>query len=153
MLTLTLERFAGEEFFYCLLSTAFMKIINPESLGRPKGYANGLLTPPGVRLLFVAGQIGWDEDQRLVGDDFVEQFDRALRNVLAVVAEAGGAPGSVARMVVYVTDKREYAARTAEVGERWRALMGRHFPAMALVEVKGLLEEGAKVEIEAVAAL
>ena len=130
-----------------------LKVINPEALGRPKGYANGLLTPPGVRLLFVAGQIGWDEQQRLVGEDFVEQFDRALSNVLAVVAEAGGAPGSVARMVVYVTDKREYAARTSEVGERWRALMGHHFPAMALVEVKGLLEDGAKVEIEATAVL
>ena len=130
-----------------------MKVIDPESLGRPRGYANGLLTPPGARLLFVAGQIGWDQNQRLVGEDFVEQFDRALKNVLAVVAEAGGAPGSIGRMVVYVTDKREYAARTAEVGERWRALMGRHFPAMALVEVKGLLEEGAKVEIEATAAL
>ena len=129
------------------------KVINPASLGRPRGYANGLLTPPGVRLLFVAGQIGWDEHQRLVGDDFVAQFDRALRNVLAVVGEAGGAPGSIARMVVYVTDKREYAARTAEVGERWRALMGRHFPAMALVEVKDLLEDGAKVEIEAIATL
>ncbi|HWS53800.1 MAG TPA: RidA family protein [Pyrinomonadaceae bacterium] len=129
------------------------KVINPAALGRPRGYANGLLTPPGVRLLFVAGQIGWDEQQRLVGEDFVEQFDRALRNVLAVVAEAGGAPGCVARLVVYVTDKREYAARTAEIGERWRALMGRHYPAMALVEVKALLEDGAKVEIEATAAL
>jgi enamine deaminase RidA (YjgF/YER057c/UK114 family) len=129
------------------------KVINPASLGRPKGYANGLLTPPGARLLFVAGQIGWDEQQRLVGDDFVEQFDRALRNVLAVVAEAGGAPGSVARLVVYVTDKREYASRTAEIGERWRALMGRHFPAMVLVEVSSLLEDGAKVEIEGTAIL
>jgi enamine deaminase RidA (YjgF/YER057c/UK114 family) len=130
-----------------------LKVINPASLGRPRGYSNGLLTPAGVRLLFVAGQIGWDEHQQLVGEDFVAQFDRALRNVLAVVGEAGGAPGSVARMVVYVTDKREYAARKAEVGERWRALMGRHFPAMALVEVKGLLEDGAKVEIEATAVL
>jgi len=130
-----------------------LKVINPASLGRPRGYANGLLTPPGVRLLFVAGQIGWDEHQRLVGDDFVEQFDRALSNVLAVVREAGGAPGSIARLVVYVTDKREYAARTAEVGERWRALMGRHYPAMALLEVSALLEDGAKVEIEATAVL
>jgi enamine deaminase RidA (YjgF/YER057c/UK114 family) len=128
-----------------------LKVINPASLGRPKGYANGLLTPPGVRLLFVAGQIGWDERQRLVGEDFVEQFERALRNVLEVVREAGGAPGSIARLVVYVTDKREYASRTAEIGERWRALMGRHYPAMALVEVKSLLEDGAKVEIEGTA--
>lgn len=129
------------------------KVINPEALGRPSGYSNGLLAPPGARLLFVAGQIAWDERQRLVGDDFVEQFDRALRNVLAVVAEAGGEPGSIARLVVYVTDKEEYRARTHEVGERWRAAMGRHFPAMALVEVKGLLEHGAKVEIEAIAVL
>jgi enamine deaminase RidA (YjgF/YER057c/UK114 family) len=130
-----------------------MKTINPKSLGRPRGYSNGQLVGPGARLLFVAGQVGWDGGQRLVGDDFVEQFDRALRNVLEVVREAGGAPTGVARMVVYVTDKREYLARTAEIGERWRALMGRHYPAMALVEVKGLLEDGAKVEREAVAAL
>lgn len=128
-------------------------VINPASLGRPRGYANGLLTPPGVRLLFVAGQIGWDETQKLVGPDFVEQFDRALRNVLTVVAEAGGAPGSLARLTVYVTDKEEYRARTREIGERWRALLGRHYPAMALVEVKSLLEDGAKVEIEATAVL
>jgi enamine deaminase RidA (YjgF/YER057c/UK114 family) len=130
-----------------------MKPINPKSLGRPRGYSNGQLTREGARLLFVAGQIGWDEGQRLVSDDFVEQFDRALANVLAVVLEAGGAPGGVARLVVYVTDKREYLARTAEIGERWRARMGRHYPAMALVEVKGLLEDGAKVEIEAMAVL
>lgn len=130
-----------------------MKSINPESLGRPRGYSNGLLTEPGARLLFVAGQIGWDENQRLVGDDFVEQFERALRNLLAVVLEAGGEPCGVARLVVYVTDKREYAARTREIGERWRALMGRHFPAMTLVEVSALLEDGAKVEIEGIAVL
>jgi enamine deaminase RidA (YjgF/YER057c/UK114 family) len=122
-------------------------------LGRPHGYANGLLTEPCARLLFIAGQIAWDENQKIVGDDFVEQFDRALRNVLAVVSEAGGTPDALARLVVYVTDKREYAARTREIGERWRALMGRHYPAMALVEVKGLLEDGAKVEIEGIAVL
>ena len=130
-----------------------MKTINPKSLGRPRGYSNGQLTGPGARTLYIAGQVGWDENQRLVGEDFVEQFDRALRNLLAVVLEAGGAPGGVARLVVYVTDKREYLARTEELGERWRALMGRHYPAMALVEVKGLLEDGAKVEIEGVAVL
>jgi enamine deaminase RidA (YjgF/YER057c/UK114 family) len=129
------------------------KVINPESLGRPRGYSNGLLTGPDARLLFVAGQVAWDERQRLVSDDFVEQFDRALRNVLAVVAEAGGAPAGVARLTVYVTDREEYRARTAEIGERWRALMGRHYPAMALVEVKALLEDGAKVEIEGIAVL
>ncbi|MDT7780910.1 MAG: hypothetical protein QOC99_3422 [Acidobacteriota bacterium] len=129
------------------------KFINPESLGKPRGYSNGMLATAGARMLFVAGQIGWDEQQRLVGEDFVEQFERALRNVLEVVREAGGAPEAVARLVVYVTDKREYAARTVEIGERWRALMGRHYPAMSLVEVKGLLEDGAKVEIEGIAVL
>lgn len=128
-----------------------MKVINPESLGQPRGYANGLLTEPGARLLFVAGQIAWDENQKIVSDDFVEQFDRALRNVLAVVKEAGGTPDALARLVVYVTDKREYAARTREIGERWQALMGRHYPTMALVEVKSLLEDAAKIEIEGIA--
>ena len=130
-----------------------LEIINPESLGRPRGYSNGVLAPAGGRLLFVAGQIAWDERQRIVSEDFVEQFGRALANVLAVVAQAGGTAEHVARLTVYVTDKREYQSRTREVGESWRALMGRHFPAMALVEVKGLLEDGAKVEIEATAVL
>ena len=129
------------------------KHINPESLGRPRGYTNGLLATPGARLLFIAGQVGWDESQQIVGEDFVEQFDRALRNVLAVVGEAGGEAGGVARLVIYVTDKREYLARTEEIGERWRALMGRHYPAMSLVEVKSLLDDAAKVEIEGIAVL
>ena len=129
------------------------KRINPESLGRPSGYTNGLLTTRDVRFLFIAGQIGWDETQRLVSEDFVEQFDRALRNVLAVVFEAGGAPGGIARLVIYVTDKEEYRARTREVGMRWRAQMGNNYPAMTLVEVKGLLEDGAKVEIEGIAVI
>jgi enamine deaminase RidA (YjgF/YER057c/UK114 family) len=128
-------------------------LINPESLGRPSGYTNGLLTTPGVRLLFIAGQIGWDESQKLVGADFVEQFDRALQNVLAVVHEAGGAPGGVARLVIYVTDKEEYRAHRREIGRRWRAQMGSNYPAMTLVEVKSLLEDGAKVEIEGIAVL
>lgn len=130
-----------------------MEFINPEMLGSPRGYSNGVLAPAGGRLLFVAGQIGWDGRQRLVSDDFVEQFDRALANLITVVIEAGGGPESIARLVIYVTDKREYKARTREVGERWRALMGRHFPAMALVEVKGLLEDAAKVEIEGIAVI
>ena len=128
-------------------------LINPESLGKPRGYANGLLTTPGARLLFVAGQIGWDESQTLVSTDFVEQFDRALRNVLEVVRKAGGVPESVARLVIYVTDIDEYRTRTREIGVRWRALMDGHYPAMALVEVKGLLDKGALVEIEGIAVL
>ncbi len=128
-------------------------LINPESLGRPSGYSNGVLCEPGARLLFVAGQIGWDEKQRIVSEDFVEQFDRALGNVLSVVQEAGGSAGQIARIVVYVTNKLEYLEHTGSIGERYRGHMGKHFPAMTLVEVKGLLDPAAKVEIEAIAIL
>ena len=130
-----------------------MKFINPESLGAPHGYCNGVLSEAGGRLLFVAGQIGWDQNQKLVSADLVEQFDRALANVLAVVAEAGGGPEQIARLVIYVTNKNEYKARMKEIGERYRNRMGKHFPAMVLVEVKGLLEESAMIEIEATAVL
>jgi enamine deaminase RidA (YjgF/YER057c/UK114 family) len=129
-----------------------LKFINPESLGAPRGYSNGVIAEGGA-LLFIAGQIGWDERQRIVSPDFVEQFDRALANVIAVAREAGAEPQQIARLTIYVTDKSEYRRRTREVGERWRARMGRHYPAMALVEVKGLLEDEAKVEIEGIAVL
>ena len=127
--------------------------INPESLGAPRGYSNGVLTSAAGRLLFVAGQIGWDEKQTIVSDDFVAQFDRALANVITVVTEAGGRPQQIARLVMYVTNKTEYIDRREEIGRCYRAHLGKHFPAMALVEVKGLLEDKAKVEIEAVAVL
>ena len=130
-----------------------LQFINPESLGRPRGYANGVLAAPGGSLLFIAGQIAWDEQQQIVSADFVEQFDRALANVMLVVAEAGGTPEQLTRLVVYVTDKEEYRARLPEIGARWRSRMGRHFPAMALVEVKSLLEDDAKVEIEGIAVI
>lgn len=128
-----------------------LKFINPQSLGTPRGYSNGVVTDPGARLLFIAGQIGWDEQQKLISSDFVQQFDRALANVISVLNEAGGKPDNVARLVIYVTDKQEYQQRTDEVGERYRAHMGKHFPAMLLVEVKGLLDDDAKVEIEGIA--
>lgn len=104
-------------------------------------------------MLFVAGQVGWDERQKIVSSDLVEQFDQALRNVLAVVGEAGGKPEQVARLVIYVIDKNEYLSRKREIGERYRAQMGKHYPAMVLVEVQSLLEEEAKVEIEGTAVL
>jgi len=127
--------------------------INPESLGAPRGYSNGVLTEPGGRLLFIAGQVAWDQHQQIVGTDLVEQFDRALANVITVVNEAGGKSEQIARLVIYVTDKSEYRTRMKEIGACYRARMGKHFPAMALVEVKGLLEDGAKVEIEGTAVL
>ena len=126
--------------------------INPDSLGAPHGYANGVLTEGG-RLLFIAGQVAWDQQQQIVGADLVEQFDRALANVIAVVTEAGGKPEQIARLVIYVTDKHEYRRRMKEIGDRYRARMGKHFPAMVLVEVAGLLEDQAQIEIEGVAVL
>jgi enamine deaminase RidA (YjgF/YER057c/UK114 family) len=126
--------------------------INPESLGAPQGYSNGVVTEGG-RLLFVAGQIAWNEHQQIVSADIVEQFDRALANVITVVTEAGGKLEQIARLVLYVTEKNEYRERMKEIGERYRARMGKHFPAMVLVEVKSLLEDNAKIEIEATAVL
>ena len=131
--------------------TVGLTAINPESLARPRGYSHGIKGRGD--LLFVAGQIGWNRESRMVSDDLVDQFGRALDNVLDVVWAAGGSPASVARMVLYVTDKAEYRRRAKPLGEAYRKRMGKHFPAMVLVEVKSLLEDDAKVEIEAVALL
>ena len=127
--------------------------INPESLGAPRGYSNGVLTEAGGRLLFIAGQVAWNQQQQIVSDDLVKQFDRALVNLIAVVSEARGTPEQIARLIIYVTDKDEYKRRMKEIGERYRARMGKHFPAMVLVEVKSLLEDDAKIEIEGLAVL
>ena len=127
--------------------------INPESLGAPRGYSNGVLTDAGGRLLFIAGQVAWNQQQQIVSDDLVEQFDQALANLIAVVSEARGTPEQIARLIIYVTDKDEYKRRMKEIGERYRARMGKHFPAMVLVEVKSLLEDDAKIEIEGIAVL
>ena len=104
-------------------------------------------------MLFIAGQVAWDQQQQIVSADLVEQFDRALANVVAVVSEAGGQPEQITRLVIYVTDRDEYRARMKEIGERYRARLGKHFPAMVLVEVKSLLEDKAKIEIEGIAVL
>ncbi len=128
-----------------------LKSINPEGLAKPRGYSHGMKGEG--ELLFVAGQIGWNREGNLVSTDLVAQFDQALDNVLTVVWAGGGKPESVARLVIYVTDKNEYRACAKALGEAYRKRMGRHYPAMALVEVKSLLEDDAKVEIEAVAVL
>ena len=127
-------------------------LINPESLGAPHGYSNGVLSNGG-RLLFIAGQVAWDQNQKITSSDFVEQFDRALANVIVVVTEAGGTANDIARLVIYVTSKFDYRNQVKQVGQRYRKHMGKHFPAMALVEVKGLLDDAAKVEIEGIAVL
>jgi enamine deaminase RidA (YjgF/YER057c/UK114 family) len=129
-----------------------MTFINPESLGAPRGYNNGVLVAGG-KLLFVAGQIAWNSEQRMVSDDFIEQFAQALGNVIAVVRAAGGTASDIAQLRVYVTDKQAYTTNLKQVGAAYRELMGRHYPAMALVEVAALVEDLAQVEIEAIACL
>jgi enamine deaminase RidA (YjgF/YER057c/UK114 family) len=127
--------------------------VSPRGWPRPRGYANGMLLPAGRDLLFVAGMVGWDAKEKIVPGGLAAQFEQALANVVAVVAEAGGRAEDVVRMLVFVTDKADYLAKRREIGDAWKRVMGRHYPAMALVEVAGLVEDGAEVEIEAVAAL
>ena len=124
-------------------------LINPKDLAAPRGYSHGAMGSG--RVLYVAGQIGWDEQGRFVSDDLVAQFERALASVVRVLHEAGARPEDVLKLNLYVLDKREYQARSRDIGAAYRKHMGRHFPAMTLAEVKGLFDEGAKVEIEAVA--
>jgi enamine deaminase RidA (YjgF/YER057c/UK114 family) len=128
-----------------------MKTLLPPGWKRPSGYANGIVASGPT--VFVGGQIGWNAEQVFKSDDFVAQTRQALENVVAVLAEAGAKPEHVVRLTWYVTDKREYAARLAEIGAAYRSVMGRHFPTMTLVEVRGLVEDAAKVEIEATAVL
>jgi enamine deaminase RidA (YjgF/YER057c/UK114 family) len=127
--------------------------IHPLGWSRPRGYSNGILSQG--RVLFVAGQIGWDprSAKPQLARAFAAQFDQALANILEVVRTGGGIPTDVARMTIYVIDKREYLSARKGVGEAWKRRMGRHYPAMTLVEVSSLLEPAAKVEIEATAVI
>jgi enamine deaminase RidA (YjgF/YER057c/UK114 family) len=129
-----------------------MKHVNPESLPPPRGFNHGMLSAPGGRVLFVAGQVAMDNEGKVAGG-FTEQFARALDNVLAVVHDAGGRAEQIGRMTVYVTDLAEYRAVRRELKEIWRRRFHRHYPAMALLEVNALVDEGALVEIEATAVL
>jgi enamine deaminase RidA (YjgF/YER057c/UK114 family) len=126
-----------------------LEFLHPRHWKRAKGYANGVAGEG--RLVLVAGQIGWNADQQFESRDFVAQVRQALANVVAVVAEAGGAPAHIARLTWYITDRQEYLSRLPEVGDAYRGIMGRHFPAMTMVEVSALMEGEAKVEIEACA--
>ena len=129
-----------------------LQLINPPELGKHSGYSQGVRTEAGP-LLFISGQVAWDEQSRIVSADFAAQFAKALANVLTVVRAAGGKPESLVRLTLYVLDRREYIASAKQIGEAYRQQMGRHYPAMTLVEVKGLLEDGAKLELEATVAL
>ena len=126
-----------------------MRALQPPGWPRPKGYANG--SEARGRLVFVAGQIGWDETGAFPSADLAGQVRQTLANIVAVLAEAGAGPEHVVRLTWYVTDREEYLASLKEIGAAYREVMGRHFPAMAVVAVAGLVEASAKVEIEATA--
>lgn len=125
------------------------KTIQPENWLPAKGYANGVLARDGT--LYVGGQIGWDENKRFVGTDFISQMRQALKNIVAIVETAGGSVSDITRLTWFVIDKSEYLAHQAEVGEAYREVLGRHFPAMSMIIVSGLVEDEALVEIEATA--
>ena len=126
-------------------------LIQPDGWAPAKGYANGVLTDQGH--LFVGGQIGWNSAKQFESQDFVGQMEQALRNVLVIVESAGAQASDIVRLTWYITDKKEYLGRQREVGEAYRRVLGRHFPAMAMVVVAGLIEDEALVEVEATAVL
>lgn len=133
------------------MSKSSFEIVQPKHWAAPKGYANGIAAQG--RQVFIAGQVGWNAQAQFESDDFVAQVEQALKNVVDILAAAGCEPRHLVRLNWYVTDKTEYAARQSEIGTVYRRVIGRHFPAMTLVVVAGLLESRAKVEIEATAVM
>jgi enamine deaminase RidA (YjgF/YER057c/UK114 family) len=131
------------------MSDSNFNILQPKAWVAPRGYVNGIVAEG--RYVFIAGQIGWNAQAKLVSLDFVAQVEQALSNVVQVLAEAGGEPHQLVRLTWYLTSKSEYTARPKEIGEAYRRVVGRHFPTMTAIVVAALLEEGAKVEIEATA--
>jgi enamine deaminase RidA (YjgF/YER057c/UK114 family) len=127
------------------------QILQPAGWVKPAGYSNGIVASG--RQVFIAGQVGWNEREEFDSDDFVAQVEQTLGNVVSVLAEAGGAPENIVRMTWYITDKNEYLNNLKEVGKCYQHIMGKHFPAMAMVQVAALIEDGAKVEIEATAVI
>jgi enamine deaminase RidA (YjgF/YER057c/UK114 family) len=134
-----------------LMSTSSFEFLHPDNWVASKGYTNGVAAEG--RQVFVAGQVGWNAYAEFESDDFVAQVEQALSNVMQILVKAGGKPNHLVRLNWYLTDKAEYVARQKEVGEVYRRVIGRHFPAMTLLIVTGLLEAGAKVEIEATAVI
>ena len=126
-----------------------MQILQPPGWRRPAGYSNGIAAEG--RTVFVAGLIGWDENSEFQSDDFIAQTAQTLKNIVAVLAEAGAGPEHVTRMTWYITDKQDYLARQGELGDVYREIIGRHYPAMAMLEISSLMEDRAKVEIETTA--
>lgn len=128
-----------------------MQVLQPRSWARPKGYSNGIACTG--KMVFVAGQVGWDENERFQTDGLAGQVRQALKNVVAVLAEAQAGPEHIVRMTWYLGDRDEYRTSLKEIGEAYREIIGRHFPAMTAVQVAGFVEDGAKVEIEATAVI
>lgn len=126
-----------------------MNILQPPGWPRPKGYANGISA--GGRTIYTAGVIGWDENEMIVSHRLDLQFEQVLKNIVAILAEGGAGPEHVVRMTVYITDRPQYLRLRDELAPIWKRIMGSHYPAMALVEVKGLVNQSASVEIEATA--
>jgi len=131
------------------------KILQPEGWPRPKGYANGIVAQMGAsgRMVFTAGVVGWNEEEKFVAKDMAAQFRQALLNTRAILAEGGAEPSDIVRMTCYVTDKREYLSSAKEIGAAWRDVLGKVFPCMALVQVVALVEDEAKIEIETTAVI
>jgi enamine deaminase RidA (YjgF/YER057c/UK114 family) len=128
-----------------------MNHLQPPDWARPRGYSNGIVARG--QLVFLAGMIGWNKDCVFETDDFAAQVRQALENIVVVLREAGAGPEHVVRLTWYVTDKRDYHANLAKLGEAYRAVMGKHYPVMSVLEVTGLMEDRAKVEIEATAVI
>jgi enamine deaminase RidA (YjgF/YER057c/UK114 family) len=128
-----------------------MRILHPQGWAPPVGYANGIEAKG--RIVFVAGQVGWDAQQKFQSEDLAPQFEQALNNVLAVLAEAGGRPEHLCRMTAYCCDKPAYLAARPALGRIWRSLIGRHFPAMSMIFVSDLLDAPGKIELEATAVI
>lgn len=129
-----------------------MQILLPRGWAPPIGYSNGIAATPG-RIVFVAGQVGWDANQVFASPDLVPQFEQALSNVLAVLREAGAGPEHVCRITAFCSDKPAYLAARPELGRIWRRLMGKHFPAMSMIFVSDLLDSPGKIELEATAVI
>ena len=127
-----------------------MEVLLPPGWAPPIGYANGIAAKPG-RIVFIAGQVGWDAQQRFHSEDIAPQFEQALKNVLEVLAQAGGRAEHICRITAFCCDKPAYLAARPELGRIWRAQMGRHFPAMSMIFVSDLLDSPGKIELEATA--
>ena len=127
-----------------------MEVLSPPGWAPPIGYANGVAVAPG-RIVFIAGQVGWDAQQKFHSEEIAPQFDQALQNVLAVLAEAGGRPEHICRITAFCCDKPAYLAARAQLGAIWKRLMGRHYPCMSMIFVSDLLDSPGKIELEATA--